>query len=72
MKKSTSLAVAAFIVAVMLALGFALPPPTPWGRHSTLSAITCTIVGINNCYVQPGYQCKVIVGTGPNASRRCI
>lgn len=65
MKKSKFLAVVAFLAAVASVFAFT-PPPTPYGKHSTLGAIAGTIVGANDCDKTLGSQCKVRVGTGPN------
>lgn len=67
MKISKIVFLLAFIGGGLSSFAFTPPPPTPWGFHSTLGAITGVIVGPNNCDVQPGSQCQVIVGTGINA-----
>lgn len=52
----------ALVLAVTTALAFS-PPPTPYGKHSgTLGCVSGTIVGSDNCAIQSGSQCQVIVG----------
>lgn len=64
MKKSKFLAVVAFLAAIVSVFAFTAPPPTPYGKHSTLGAIAGVIDGTDNCGTISGSQCKVYVGTG--------
>lgn len=65
MKKSKFLAVVAFLAAVASVFAFTPPPTTAFGKHSTLGAISGTLVE-NDCDQTAGTQCRVKVGSGIN------
>jgi hypothetical protein len=61
--KMSFLSLIAFAFAIAAALAFAPPGPTPWGSASGIPCTTGTIVGMDNCAVQPtGSQCLVNIG----------